>query len=484
LTWRVGNVSEQRVKFAVRADSGAEEMKALCEEFGISRPTGYLWLKRFRECDRLQDLGEVSRRPHFSPGQTPRPIEDKVIAYRKMYPDWGAAKLVTLLRREQIDIPRITVHRILLRNGLVREQDRHRPAIRRFERGAPNELWQMDFKGMPEAQKGCLPLVILDDHSRYLVGLFATGGTRAEPVQKHLMTVFRRDGLPEGMLMDHGTPWWNMQSQSGWTWLTVWLMKQGIRLYLSGYRHPQTQGKIERCNGSLESAMRKRPKPAAQPWQAWLDAYREEHKMCVRTRPCRWTYLSSIGRRAHAVSCKRRKHGIMPNRLWSAKFGKTAVSACRATAISSVAPLQVKMCNCSFWKTRCSSGTVAPWCASLTCKPAPHNRQTLDSSIALAPKASELPDSLCGGNSPENSLRREDFDLPFPVSPPGKAGAGGFPPRRSTLRVSKKRWHASMLSAPPTRGLSPPCVSPRSAPAGRMDSGTFYFGSNNDRSPV
>jgi transposase InsO family protein len=277
LTWRVGKVSEQRVKFAVRADSGAEEMKALCEEFGISRPTGYLWLKRFRECDRLQDLGEVSRRPHFSPGQTPRPIEDKVIAYRKMYPDWGAAKLVTLLRREQIDIPRITVHRILLRNGLVREQDRHRPAIRRFERGAPNELWQMDFKGMPEAQKGCLPLVILDDHSRYLVGLFATGGTRAEPVQKHLMTVFRRDGLPEGMLMDHGTPWWNMQSQSGWTWLTVWLMKQGIRLYLSGYRHPQTQGKIERCNGSLESAMRKRPKPAAQPWQAWLDAYREEH---------------------------------------------------------------------------------------------------------------------------------------------------------------------------------------------------------------
>ena len=48
------------------------------------------------------------------------------------------------------------------------------------------------------------------------------------------------------MLMDHGTPWWNMKAVAGWTWLTVWLMKQGIRLHFSGYRHPQTQGKVER----------------------------------------------------------------------------------------------------------------------------------------------------------------------------------------------------------------------------------------------
>jgi len=270
-------VSEQRLKFAIRADSGMEELKALCEEFGITRPTGYLWLKRFRACERLQELEEISRRPHRSPRQTAREIEERVISLRKIYPDWGAAKLVKLLEREQVEIPRITVHRILLRNGLVCERDRHRPAVRRFEREAPNQLWQMDFKGMATAHKDCLPLVILDDHSRYLVGLFATAGTAAEPVQKSLTTVFTRDGLPDGMLMDHGTPWWNMQSQAGWTWLTVWLMKQGIRLYMSGYRHPQTQGKIERCNGSLEAAMRKRPKPARQSWQTWLDAYREEH---------------------------------------------------------------------------------------------------------------------------------------------------------------------------------------------------------------
>jgi transposase InsO family protein len=277
LTWKAGDVSEQRLRFAIRASSGQENMKALCEEFEISRPTGYLWLKRYRACERVQELTEVSRRPHRSPHQTAAETEQRVVALRRQYPDWGALKLADLLRREQIVLPRITVHRILLRHGLVRDRDRHRPATQRFEREAPNQLWQMDFKGMPANRPGCLPLVLLDDHSRYLPGLFGTTGTRAEPVQEHLTSVFRRDGLPDGMLMDHGTPWWNMQSASGWTWLTVWLMKQGIRIYLSGYRHPQTQGKIERCNGSLEAAMVKRPKPAGQSWQAWLDEYRQEY---------------------------------------------------------------------------------------------------------------------------------------------------------------------------------------------------------------
>jgi transposase InsO family protein len=277
LAWKVSNVGQERLKFAIRASSGKEEMKALCEEFNISRPTGYLWLRRYQECERLEDVVEKSRRPHAIPMKTEADKEQRVIELRKQYPDWGAAKLEVLLKRENLVIPRITVHRILLRTGLVRENDRHRAATRRFERAAPNELWQMDFKGMPETRPGCLPLSIVDDHSRYLVGLFATQGTGGKAVQQHVQSVFERDGLPDAMLLDHGTPWWNMQSTSGWTWLTVWLMKQGIRLHLSGYRHPQTQGKIERHHGSLEAAMWKRPKPERKDWQTWLDEYREEY---------------------------------------------------------------------------------------------------------------------------------------------------------------------------------------------------------------
>jgi transposase InsO family protein len=277
MAWGGVEVSERRLQFVVRASSGREEMKALCGEFEISRPTGYAWLQRYQSCKQLQELGELSRRPRVSPGQTAEPVQQRLVELRKQYPEWGARKLVVLLQREGIELPRITAHRILVRQGLVQRKDRHRQAVKRFEREAPNQLWQMDFKGMPESRKECLPLVVLDDHSRYLVGLYEMHCTQAEPVQEKLEATFEQHGVPEAMLMDHGTPWWNMQAQSGWTWLTVWLMRQGIRLYLSGFRHPQTQGKAERFNGCMEAALRKRPKPAQQSWQAWLDAHRQEH---------------------------------------------------------------------------------------------------------------------------------------------------------------------------------------------------------------
>jgi len=62
-------------------------------------------------------------------------------------------------------------------------------------------------------------------------------------VREQLESAFSECGVPEAMLMDHGTPWWNANAPTGATWLTVWLMRQGIELLWSGYRHPQTQGK-------------------------------------------------------------------------------------------------------------------------------------------------------------------------------------------------------------------------------------------------
>lgn len=49
MSWKGVKVSEQRIRFVLRASSGKEEMAGLCREFDISRTTGYLWLKRFGE---------------------------------------------------------------------------------------------------------------------------------------------------------------------------------------------------------------------------------------------------------------------------------------------------------------------------------------------------------------------------------------------------------------------------------------------------
>ena len=98
------------------------------------------------------------------------------------------------------------------------------------------------------------------------------GSTHGEPVREQLEEAFQRCGVPEGMLMDHGTPWWGHQSPSGHTHLSLWLMRQGIHLHWSGIRHPQTQGKVERFHGSLQRALARRGFPG-QHLQAWLDDY-------------------------------------------------------------------------------------------------------------------------------------------------------------------------------------------------------------------
>ena len=276
MAWGTVNVDEQRMRFVVLANRREKTMQELCEEFEISRPTGYEWLRRYERAG-VAGVVEQSRRPRHSPRRTEEGIEQRVVELRRQRPDWGAKKLRVLLEREGLQVPRITIHRILLRHDLVRDEDRQRPAVQRFERGKPNELWQMDFKG-PEGWNGAAgPLSVLDDHSRYAIALSETGTTRAEAVRERLEEAFERCGVPEGMLMDHGTPWWNMKAAAGWTWLTVWLMKQGIGLHFSGYRHPQTQGKVERFHGSLETARRKRGQWGSEPKQEWYDAFRQEY---------------------------------------------------------------------------------------------------------------------------------------------------------------------------------------------------------------
>ncbi len=186
MPWRVKEAMEQRVELVIRAVQGGESISGLCREYGVSRPTGHFWVRRYREGGSVQGLGERSRRPRRSPQQTPGEQEERVVALRRQY-SWGAKKLVVLLAAEGIVLPVVTVNRILKRRGLQRAEECPRPATQRFQREAPKQLWQMDFKGpWAVAEGSCFPLSILDDHSRYLVGLHTLTGTGAAGVWQGL----------------------------------------------------------------------------------------------------------------------------------------------------------------------------------------------------------------------------------------------------------------------------------------------------------
>jgi transposase InsO family protein len=277
MPWKATKVSEQRLQFVVLASRKERSLAALCEEFGISRQTGYRWWKRFQQ-DGLEGVQEHSRRPRHSPARVAGAVVEAVVGLRRQRPDWGAQKLQRLLREQHPELPWIalsTVHRILARAGLLEDGDRHRPALERFERSRPNELWQMDFKGPQGFNTGVGPLSILDDHSRYVILLKQVGSTQLTAVQTAIQEAFAQAGLPEVLLVDHGTPWWNGASLTGWTELTVWIMRQGIRMAFSGFRHPQTQGKVERMHGALQRATSKRRRQFQD--QQWLDEFRHEY---------------------------------------------------------------------------------------------------------------------------------------------------------------------------------------------------------------
>jgi transposase len=89
------------MEFVVRA-CGGESLSSLCREFAITRPTGYLWLKRFRE-QGVAGVREHSRRPQRSPRRTAEMIEARIVELRLQRPGWGARKLAVLLQRVGIE---------------------------------------------------------------------------------------------------------------------------------------------------------------------------------------------------------------------------------------------------------------------------------------------------------------------------------------------------------------------------------------------
>ncbi len=255
MPWKVKDVLEQRVEFVMRVQGG-EKLATVCREYGISRPTGYLWLRRYDEAGSVTALEDRSRRPKHSPHRTAVEIEEKVLTLWKKF-GWGARKTHHLLLQQGIPLSLITVRRMYERLGLVTQRNVTGPAPLRFERASPNELWQMDHKGqiMTDDNSWCYPLSMIDDHSRFCIGLHAQAGQTIRETKRSIVKTFETYGIPAEMLMDHGTPWWNSSNGWGLTQLSVSLINQGIKLRFGRVRHPQTQGKVERFNQTLKVAL-------------------------------------------------------------------------------------------------------------------------------------------------------------------------------------------------------------------------------------
>lgn len=258
MPWKVDTVMSQRKEFVILAQEEDTNMSELCRRSGISRKTGYKWLGRHSEGGDM-GLCDLSKRPHHSPNRTSPQIEQAVVALRLEHPTKGAHVIARMLQDRGYDqVPsKSTITAILRRYGLIEPaESAKRVPYKRFEHAEPNDLWQMDFKGhIPMSRGGrCHPLTVLDDHSRFSLGVRACRNEKGQTVHEHLESIFSHYGMPHTMLVDNGSPWGSDLAHP-FTSLTVWMLQLGIRVVHSRPRHPQTLGKLERFHRSLKAEL-------------------------------------------------------------------------------------------------------------------------------------------------------------------------------------------------------------------------------------
>jgi transposase InsO family protein len=255
MPWKATSTMSLRLEFVTFATLEGANVRALCRRYSISPQAAYKWIARYK-AHGPDGLRDRPRRPAGSPRRTDEELERRVLQLRDAHPAWGGRKLHARLRALGVaEVPApSTITAILRRHGRL-DSGRaaaHRPFVR-FEHAAPNELWQMDFKGHFATACGrCHPLTVLDDHSRFALALVACADERAETVQAQLTGVFRRYGLPRRLLCDNGSPWGGT-AERPYTALGVWLLRLGVRLGHGRPYHPQTQGKDERFHRTLEA---------------------------------------------------------------------------------------------------------------------------------------------------------------------------------------------------------------------------------------
>lgn len=284
MAWQEVAPMEERVRFVLKATREEIGFAELCRQFGISRKTGYKWLRRY-EGHGLDGLRELSRRPRASPTRVASELEALILRERQRHRSWGPKKLRSVLATTYgvTAVPAAsTIGKLLQRHGLTRKPRRRRPVSQpdRTTRTAPtgpNEVWSADFKGWFRTGDGqrCDPLTIGDAYSRYILACRLVAPPAVATVRPVFRQTFRRFGLPAVLRVDNGAPF-GSHGVCGLTQLSAWWLALGIRVEFIEPGHPEQNGRHERMHRTLKAETARPPAatPAAQ--QARFDRWRRE----------------------------------------------------------------------------------------------------------------------------------------------------------------------------------------------------------------
>jgi transposase InsO family protein/transposase-like protein len=288
MPWKETCAMDQRMQLIGDWLTKEFSITELSESFGVSRPTVYKWIGRYRDRGSAA-LEEMARRPLNHPNATHPEIIKKIVEMKLLHQKMGPKKIVATLQQQYAHVrwPAIsTAGEILKRQGLVRRRKRKRRVTPYADPllgcSKPNSVWSADYKGQFNTGDGkpCYPLTITDNSSRYLLQCRGLGKISQEETLSWFEWTFREYGLPDAIRTDNGVPFASA-SLAGLSRLSVWFIKLGIKPERILPGHPEQNGRHERMHRTLKEATVDPPKHNLAEQQEAFEEFKHEYN-CER----------------------------------------------------------------------------------------------------------------------------------------------------------------------------------------------------------
>ena len=287
MPWESMTVTDERIRFVLaylrEVVTEQKSMRGLCEEFRISRKTGYQVVDRQRRLG-WAGLGDRSRAPLSGPHWMAPDVREAILGLKKKHSEFGAKKILAWLElvEPEREWPSVSaIHQTLKRAGLVqkasvRRRYPHPGPPSPYMAGAPNVEWSTDFKGQfrTRDRRYCYPLTIADTFSRYLLSCESTLHPTFEQTWRVFERVFREYGLPESIRSDNGNPFASPALRR-LSKLSVRWIRLGIRPQLIQPGKPQQNGRHERMHRTLKQYVGSHPARNARDQQKAFDVFRQ-----------------------------------------------------------------------------------------------------------------------------------------------------------------------------------------------------------------
>ena len=237
-------IRKEYFKLRIKGHTNNQCRKILFVQLGyeVNIRTLRRWTNKLNKTE--WDLRDKSRRPKTIHYKITPEIKEKIINLRNKT-GFGEYKIINYFP----EISHASIYKILRKNKLTMPNPNRKKRIKyiRWQRKHPNSLWQMDTSDQKIEGKYCF--AVIDDCSRYCIGLFALNRLSTNVIIKILDNLFLVHGKPREILTDNGSVFGLKSKHSKFDRA---LNRRKIKHIRTAIHSPTTSGKIERFFQTLD----------------------------------------------------------------------------------------------------------------------------------------------------------------------------------------------------------------------------------------